>query len=242
MNTYEMERGFTKVELIVGTIILFVYFGLAVPGFQANMDVEREAEVRSNLHIIQMAIERYEVDNKRYPSFLLGGDNKGWHDWHRRHDMLVPAKDAACNNRVVDPLIKYGYLQSYPKNPFVDNGMRIIKSTCALGSGQNFLHQYGDGDPRFGFYGNTMGNGLSDPSYYRHRLSGIPPVETPLVETSRTLDKETVKRLGFLEPPDGLHYMMGGRKAFDKEGNVITLASWWPGNFFYRGLFPHRIG
>lgn len=233
-NLLSSDRGFTKIELIIAVIILGAYVGLALPCLTANMDEEREAQVKLNIHEIQMAIERYHVDNGFYPRFLLGGDQKGWREWHLRNDEAGIPPDEPSNNLVVDVLIEYGYLDSYPKNPFVDDGMAIIKSTAALGSGLFLNHRFGDGDPRFGFRGDTMGNGISDPEYYKHRIIGIPPVETPLIETRRTLDDETVKRLGFIEPPDGIHYMMGGRKGFDRSGNVITIASFWPGNFFYR--------
>jgi len=229
------DKGFTKIELIIAVIIIGAYVGLALPCLTANMYEEREAQVKLNIHEIQMAIERYYVDNGFYPRFLLGGDQKGWREWHLRNDEAGVSPDEPSNNLVVDVLIEYGYLDSYPKNPFVDDGMAIIKSTAAFGSDPLKNHRFGDGDPRFGYRGETMGNGISDPEYYKHRIIGIPPVETPLIETRRTLDDETVKRLGFIEPPDGIHYMMGGRKAFDRRGNVITVASYWPGNFFYRG-------
>lgn len=231
------DKGFTKIELIIAVIIIGAYVVLALPCLTASLDEEREAQVKLNIHEIQMAIERYHVDNGYYPRFLLGGDQKGWREWHLRNDEADIAPDEASNNLVVDVLIEYGYLDSYPKNPFVDDGMAIIKSTAAMGSGPLKNHRFGDGDPRFGYRGDIMGNGISDPEYYKHRIIGIPPVETPLIETRRTLDDKTVKRLGFIEPPDGIHYMMGGRKAFDRWGNVITVATYWPGNFFYRSIF-----
>lgn len=237
MSLHINERGFTKIELILGVIILGMYINLALPGLTANMDTEREAQVKADIHIIQMAIERYYVDHETYPRFLLGGDQKGWREWHLRNDESPFIPDIPSNNIVVDVLLQYGYLDSYPKNPFVDDGMTIIKSTSAFGSGPIRNHRFGDGDPRFGYRGDRMGNGLSDPEYYKHRTYGIPPVETSLIETRRTLDDETVRRLGFIEPPDGIHYMMGGRKAFDNQGNVITIATFWPGNFFYRSIW-----
>jgi hypothetical protein len=155
--------------------------------------------------------------------------------------------DEPSNNLVQDVLVQYGYIASYPKNPFVDDGLTIIRSTTPTGSGPGGAHQPGDGDPRFGFTGAIMGNGLSDPAYYEHRVVGIPEVITPLIETKRTLDPDAITALGFLEPPLGIHYMMGGRKSIlpdqdgDGEDEVITVATYWPGNFFYRGLFDHPL-
>ena len=237
------ERGFTLIELLVVITIIGILAAIALPNYIKAKDKAKEAEVKSNIHAIQIAVERYEVDQKRYPSYLLGGDAEGWHKWHLLHDETDPPDNFPSNNLVQDVLVQYGYISSYPKNPFVDDGMSIISSTCAIGTGPGQSFQPGDGDPRFGFNGLIMGNGLSDPAYYLWRTIGIPPVTTPLIETQRTLQQEAVDALGFLEPEDGIHYMMGGRLAFDNDDppNPITVSIFWPGNFFYRGLFDHPL-
>jgi len=242
MRKLNKERGFTLIELLVVITIIGILAAIALPNYIKAKDKAKEAEVKANIHTIQVAIERYDVDQARYPSFLLGGDTEGWVKWHHKYDV---AGDPPSNNLVQDVLVQYGYITSYPVNPFVNDGMSIIQSTAAVGTGPGGQFQPGDGDPRFGFNGRVMGNGLSDPAYYKHRIIGIPPVETPLIETKRTLDPLedgiTVNALGFLEPPDGIHYMMGGRKSFDADGEVITVSVFWPGNFFYRGLFDHPL-
>jgi prepilin-type N-terminal cleavage/methylation domain-containing protein len=240
------EQGFTLIELLVVITIIGILAAIALPNYIKAKDKAKEAEVKANIHAIQVAIERYEVDQKRYPSFLLGGDAEGWHKWHLRFDDQNPDPTEPSNNLVQDVLVQYGYMQSYPKNPFVDDGLTIIKSTCAVGSGPNQSHQPGDGDPRFGFTGSIMGNGLDDPAYYEHRTVGIPEVTTPLIETKRTLSQAAVTALGFLEPPYGVHYMMGGRKSLIDDPNsdedlVLTVSTYWPGNFMYRGLFDHPL-
>ncbi|MBU1023204.1 type II secretion system GspH family protein, partial [bacterium] len=241
MNTFQ-ESGFTKIELLVVILILCIFASFAIPGLTSTMVSEREAETKNNLHIIRMAIERYFLDNDKYPPFLLGGDVVGWDNWHQINDDDNPPSDEPSNNLVHDVLIQYGYLQSYPKNPFVGDGMAIIKSTGGVGTGLTGEFQPGDGDPRFGFYGNTMGNGLSDPAFYQHLNSiGISPTETPLIETRRTLSDYAAAKHGFLDPPDGVHYMMGGLKTFDSRDGVKTVANWWPGNFFYRGLVDYQL-
>lgn len=247
MRNSQREHGFTLIELLVVITIIGILAAIALPNYIKAKDKAKEAEVKANVHTIQIAIERYEVDQKKYPSFLLGGDSEGWHWWHVQNDEVNPSPDVPSNNLVQDTLVQYGYIQSYPKNPFVDDGMTIIRSTALSGSGPSGTFQPGDGDPRFGFNGQIMGNGVDDPAYYAHRVSGIPPVETTLIETRRTLDLAECAQLGFLEPPDGVHYMMGGRLAIvdaDNDGQVddpITVAVFWPGNFFYRGLFDHPL-
>ena len=241
MHNSVKERGFTLIELLVVITIIGILAAIALPNYIKAKDKAKEAEVKANVHTVQVAIERYDVDQARYPSFLLGGDSEGWIKWHHEHDVQGIPPDQPSNNLLQDVLVQYGYISSYPKNPFVSDGMSIIQSTAATGTGPGGQFQPGDGDPRFGFNGGIMGNGLSDPAYYEHRIIGIPPVETPLIETKRTLDPAAVAALGFLEPDQGIHYMMGGRKSFDAEGDVITVSVFWPGNFFYRGLFDHPL-
>ena len=241
------ERGFTLIELLVVITIIGILAAIALPNYIKAKDKAKEAEVKANVHTIQVAVERYMVDHARYPSFLLGGDTEGWHYWHAYNDEDNPPMDQPSNNLVQDILVQYGYITSYPKNPFVVDGMSIIQSTAgredATGPGGAF--EPGNGDPRFGFNGTIMGNGLSDPAYYEFRTVGIPPVTTGLIETKRTLSSFAVDQLGFLEPDDtpvnGIHWMMGGRKALDADDEIITVSVFWPGNFFYRGLFDHPL-
>jgi prepilin-type N-terminal cleavage/methylation domain-containing protein len=235
------ERGFTLIELLVVITIIGILAAIALPNYIKAKDKAKEAEVKANLHTLQVAVERYMVDQARYPSFLLGGDTEGWTKWHNTWDESNPPVDQPSNNLVQDVLVQYGYITSYPKNPFVNDGMSIIQSTAAVGTGPGGAFQPGDGDPRFGFNGTVMGNGLDDPAYWESRLIGVPPVQTSLIEIKRTLQPAAVSKLGFLEPPLGVHWMMGGRKAFDADGKVITVAVFWPGNFFYRGLFDHPL-
>ncbi len=247
MRTLIKERGFTLIELLVVITIIGILAAIALPNYIKAKDKAKEAEVKANIHTVQVAIERYDVDQARYPSFLLGGDTEGWTKWHHTYDVAGVPSDEVSNNLVQDVLVQYGYITSYPVNPFVNDGMSIIQSTAAVGTGPGGQFQPGDGDPRFGFNGKVMGNGLSDPAYYEYRIIGIPPVETPLIETKRTLDPllngANVDALGFLEPKLGIHWMMGGRLAFDNSEppEPITVSVFWPGNFFYRGLFDHPL-
>jgi prepilin-type N-terminal cleavage/methylation domain-containing protein len=70
------KRGFTLIELLVVIVIIGILVAIALPNFIKIKDKAFEAEVKQNLHSIQLAVERYQVDTgDTYPYFLYGGDS-----------------------------------------------------------------------------------------------------------------------------------------------------------------------
>jgi prepilin-type N-terminal cleavage/methylation domain-containing protein len=148
------ERGFSLVELLVVITIIGILAAIALPNFTKVRIKARETEVKANLHVIQENIERFYVDEKEYPAYLIGGDQNSWAHIHGVH----PSPDPVWDN-LDDPLIKYNYLSTYPRNPFTDpttGGLYLEAS----GGDRNTA---ASGDPRFGVNGTIMPNSVDDP-------------------------------------------------------------------------------
>ncbi len=229
------EHGMNWLKLAV--ILLFIIFlgAVIIPNVVQSLRKSKEAQVKSNIHTIQIALERYMTDNGQYPAYLLGGDIEGWQAWHDRWDGVndIDMGDGriASNADVKDPLIEYGYITSYPHNPFVDDraGRRIIARTNVDGT-----NNHGDGDPRFGFKGNVMGQGLDDMNFF---CGARYPFDYGWseIETRRTLDRGDWMNVPeeFKNPETNMYYLFGGRRAPEGHEDDVVY-TFWPGNFFYK--------
>lgn len=243
------EKGFTLIELLVVITIIGILAAIALPNYIKAKNKAKEAETKANLHTIQISLERYMTDNNEYPHYLLGGDIDGWLNWHSRwdgvNDIGMSGGRVASNDRVQDPMVEYDYITSYPNNPFVGDGQIIIRQTNVDGTDNQ-----GEGDPRFGYKGNIMGQGLDDINFFRGATHSGPFFWSE-IETRRTLDRGDWMNVppAFISADPfntNMYYLFGGFRYHpdDIDPDRVTsdvIYTFWPGNFFFKATSDQII-
>jgi len=172
MTHKQTNRGFTLIELLVVIVIIGILAAIALPNYIKVKDKAKEAEVKANLHNVQLSVERFAVDTEgSYPQYLIGGEGKYAQTVSSQSaNSFSDVKTCDPAEGVSDPLLRRGYVDSYPRNPFTKNGIAVHQLQESLdGNNDDPLR---NGTPegtqlgtRFGPYCTTMGQILSEPRY-----------------------------------------------------------------------------
>jgi prepilin-type N-terminal cleavage/methylation domain-containing protein len=243
--TRSRQNGFTLIELLVVITIIGILAAIALPNYIKAKDKAKEAEVKSACHTIQIALERYATDHSgKYPKQIYGGDRRGWSPeilpsgWpYGCWAVAVPAMQGGDEDPPQDPLIFFGYMESYPDNAFIDPGEGRTSVIFWTGGSTTL----GLGDPRFGYTGETMGNCLNDPKYLwdDYGMQYLSNEQYMIYDWIGTQNNYTA--MVQLNTPNNPFYGMGGLPQWDRENlgqsdveSGQTINAFWAGEFFYR--------
>ena len=172
MHPKSPNRGFTLIELLVVIVIIGILAAIALPNYIKVKDKAKEAEVKANLHNVQLTVERFAVDTEgSYPPYIIGGEPKYANTVNTSSSSSfsdVQSVDPA--EGVSDPLLRRGYIDAYPRNPFTKNGIAVHQLQETMdGTSQDPLRNGTDTGreqgTRFGPYCTTMGAVLAEPRY-----------------------------------------------------------------------------
>lgn len=224
------QSGFTLIELLVVITIIGILAAIALPNYIKAKDKAKEAEVKANCHTIQIALERYATDHSgAYPNYIIGGDTRGWDLRSGCRALTHPSLDED-HRPPRDPLVHFAYVYSYPDNPFIDPGEGVTSIIAWTGASLSL----GDGDIRFGWTGELMGNCLDDP---RHLFTA--PGLSNASRLRWTMYPREDHYIGVLDnnSPNSF-YCMGGLPQWTRSGvsdpDAGAIKAFWPGQFFYR--------
>jgi type II secretory pathway pseudopilin PulG len=157
------------VELLLVVSIIAVLAAIALPNYVKIKDKAKEAEAKANLHNIQLTLERFAVDQDGvYPEYLIGGDNRWMEISYMADNQISNIVHETPAEQCSDPLLRNGYIDSYPRNPFIREQLPVQQLQGEIGD--PLRNSYPEGaslGTRFGPNGTTMGQALCDARWLR---------------------------------------------------------------------------
>lgn len=141
-STLRRQQGYTFVELLIVTAILFVLASAVMPLAQVTSQRQKEAELRRSLREMRTAIDAFKraVDEGRIPTTELEPGNEGYPpDLETLVDGVTAANDASGR--------KLRFLRRIPVDPLMSStewGMRSYQDSATSTSwgGQNVFDVY----------------------------------------------------------------------------------------------------
>ena len=131
---FKNQSGFTLIELLVVIVIIGILAAIALPNFIKARNKAREAEVKANVHSIQLALERYAVDSGGvYPPYLVGGERDSNILWCSIDDFL----NNTFNGNAQFPRLSFD--DDWPK------GVTPYAVVAPKDTAGNLIGPYGDG-------------------------------------------------------------------------------------------------
>ena len=119
-------RGFTLVEVVCATAIMLVLASLAVPVASTMVKRQKELELRRNLRTIREAIDRFQADCERIPTFRMGAKIDA------TNEECYPQKLEQVYDGVDDgspSTFKVRYLRRLPLDPRTGTGEWLTRSS-----------------------------------------------------------------------------------------------------------------
>jgi type II secretory pathway pseudopilin PulG len=158
-------------------VIIGILAAIALPNYIKVKEKAKEAEIKANMHNIQLTVERFAVDSEgAYPNYLIGGEPKYATAVNTSASSNAFTNILKCDpiERVSDPLLRRNYIDAYPRNPFTRNGVAVhqlqanLPTASANNSDDPLRNQNVDsttGGTRFGPFCTSMGSVLCDPRF-----------------------------------------------------------------------------
>jgi len=105
--------GFTLIELLIVIAVLSILIAIVIPNYARFQEKAREAQVKANIHVTQVALESYAVDhNGYYPN-----NEDAW---------------AETNDPTPKDVIYYFPNETYPTNPYTKEPEQPVVDTNRL--------------------------------------------------------------------------------------------------------------